>query len=81
MIGYLGSLTVALANGIKLWEQHDPLSSLHRDQGLVPRHKHRSQHRAETLRTARRLFHLIERWNQTFGEKFFPRFATRPRAP
>jgi hypothetical protein len=33
------------------------------------------------LRTARRLLHLLDRWDRTFHEPFFPRFATRPRGP
>ncbi len=52
----------------QLWQQHDPTSGLHRFEGSVAPHKHRSEQRAETLRTARRLLHLIDHWDQTFSE-------------
>lgn len=81
LVGYLGALTIALTAGMRLWEQHDPLSSLHRFQGSVPPRKYRSPPRAETLRHARRLLELRDRWDRTFAEKFFPRFATRARPP
>ena len=78
---FLGTQTVALELGLKLYSEHDPLSTLHRFVGAVAPHKYRSPQRAEILRTARRLLHLIDHWNRTFLEPFFPRFATRSRAP
>ena len=78
---FLGAQTVALQAGLQLWSQHDPLSTIHRFAGAVAPHKYRSQQRSEILRTARRLLHLIDRWNAAFTESFFPRFATRPRSP
>lgn len=80
-IGYLGTQIVALQHGLELWQQHDPSSSLHRFLGAVAPHKHRTPQRQECLRTARRLLHLIERWDRTFAEPFFPRFATRSGVP
>lgn len=77
----LGAQTVALQTGLQLCSEHDPLSTMHRFVGAVSPHKHRSQQRGEILRTARRLLHLIDRWDRTFPEPFFPRFATRPRVP
>ena len=77
LVGYLGALTIAWQVGLKLWQQHDPQSTLHRFLGSVPPHKYRSPQRGKILRTARRLLHLIDRWDRTFPEKFFPRFATR----
>ena len=77
----LGAQTAALQVGLRLWSEHDPLSTMHRFVGAVAPHKHRSEQRGEILRTARRLLHLIDRWNCTFAEPFFPRFATRPRVP
>lgn len=78
---FLGVQTVALQTGLQLWSEHDPQSTMHRFLGLVNPHQYRSQQRGEMLRTARRLLHLIDRWNLTFPEPFFPRFATDPRAP
>jgi hypothetical protein len=43
----------------------------------VAPHKFRSPGRERTLCQARQLLHLVEEWEQTFPEKFFPRFATR----
>lgn len=81
LLFFLGTQTVALQAGLQLWIEHDPLSTLHRFLGPVGPHKHRSQQRGEILRTARRLLHLVDHWNRTFPEPFFPRFATDPRAP
>jgi hypothetical protein len=78
---FLGCQTAALQAGLQLWSKHDSLSTIHRFVGAVSPHKYRSEQRGETLRTARRLLHLIDRWDRTFTESFFPRFATRPRVP
>lgn len=78
---FLGGQTAALQAGLELYSQHDPLSAMHRFLGSVSPRKHRSQQRGEILRTARRLLHLIDRWDCTFPQPFFPRFATRPRVP
>lgn len=81
LLGSLGLQTVALQFGLELLSEHDPLCALHRFVGAVAPHKYRSQQRGEILRTARRLLHLIDHWDRTFHETFFPRFATRPRGP
>lgn len=78
---FLGTQSVALQLGLQLYGEHDLLSTLHRFVGAVVPHKYRSQQRAEILRTARRLLHLQNHWDRTFCESFFPRFATRSRAP
>lgn len=78
---FLGTQMVALQCGLKLCSQHDPSCTLHRFSGAVAPHKYRSPQREEILRTARRLLHLIDHWDRTFPEPFFPRFATRSRAP
>lgn len=78
---FLGAQTAALQAGLQLWGERDPLSTLHRFVGAVSPHKYRSEQRGEILRTARRLLHLIDRWDRAFTESFFPRFATRPRGP
>jgi len=78
---FLGTQTAALQAGLQLWRERDPLSTMHRFVGAAGPHKYRSEQRGEILRTARRLLHLIDRWNRVFPESFFPRFATRPRVP
>ena len=78
---FLGAQTAALQAGLQLWSEHAPLSMMHRFVGAVSPHKHRSEQRREMLCTARRLLHLIDRWDRAFSEPFFPRFATRPRIP
>lgn len=78
---FLGTQSVALQLGLQLYSEHDPLSTLHRFAGAVAPHKYLSPQRAEILRTARRLLHLQNHWDRTFRESFFPRFATRSRAP
>jgi hypothetical protein len=42
---------------------------------------YRSPQRGNCLRTARSLLQLIDRWDRTFPERFFPRFATRSGVP
>lgn len=76
-IGYLGALTASLTLGLELWIQHHPSSDLHRFPGSVAPRKARSLPRLESLRTARRLLHLRNSWDSTFGFTFLPRFATR----
>jgi hypothetical protein len=78
---FLGTQGAALQHGLQLYGEHDPLSTLHRFDGAVAPRKHRSPQRAENLRTARCLLHLQKHWDRTFCESFFPRFATRTRAP
>lgn len=78
---FLGLQTIALQHGVRLWMQHAPMSSIHRFEGAVAPHKHRSDNRGNILRTARRLLQLNKLWNHTFREPFLPRFATLARAP
>lgn len=80
-VSYLGLQVIALQHGLDLWQRHDCTSSLHRFAGAVAPHKHRTPDRGQDLRTARRLLHLINRWDRAFAEKFFPRFATKARVP
>lgn len=80
-LAFLGTQVTALQSGLQLWSEREPLSTLHRFLGAVAPHKYRSPQRGEGLRTARRLLHLLDRWDRTFDEPFFPRFATRPRGP
>ena len=78
---WLGSQTAALEAGLSLLNQHDPANGLHRFAGAVAPHKYRSPERRDLLATARRLLHLIDCWDRTFKERFFPRFATRSGVP
>ena len=80
-LAFLGAQVTALEAGLQLWSEHDPLSTLHRFLGAVAPHKYRSPQRGECLPTARRLLHLRDWWDRTFGESFFPRFATACRGP
>jgi hypothetical protein len=81
LLTWLGGQIVALQIGRKLLDQHDPASSTHRFVGAVAPRKHRSPQRATCLHTARTLLHLIDCWDRTFAEPFFPRFATRSGVP
>jgi hypothetical protein len=80
-LGFLGAQTIAFQFGLKLLSERGPRCALHRFVGAVAPHKYRSPPRGEILRNARRLLHLIDHWDRTFHESFFPRFATRPRGP
>lgn len=80
-VTFLGLQIPALQYGLELWQEQYPASSLHRFQGLVAPHKHRTEQRGILLRTSRRLLRLIDRWDRTFEQRFFPRFATKARSP
>ena len=80
-VTFLGLQTAALQYGLELWQEHEPTSSLHRFEGAVAPRKHRSEQRGTLLRTRAAYWSLIDRWDRTFAEKFFPRFATRARVP
>lgn len=77
MLTWLGSQLAALATGRQLILAEKPNSTIHRFVGAVAPHKFRSPQRGSLLRQARQLLQLIQEWEQTFPEKFFPRFATR----
>jgi hypothetical protein len=74
---WLGSQLEAFQWGLRLLVQSDPNCDCHRFLGAVAPHKFRSPPRGKKLRNARRLLHLIDRWDRQFPEPFFPRFATR----
>jgi hypothetical protein len=77
MVGWLGSLTLALEKACQMILQRNPHSLCHRYISNVRPDKARSDHRQATVETADHLLHVIDEWEATFGEKFFPRFATR----
>lgn len=77
MVGWLGSLTLSLDKACQMIHQRNPNSLCHRYSPHVDPAKARSEQRQTTLETAARLLHVIDEWEATFGEKFFPRFATR----
>ena len=77
MLSWLGTQVVALEKGLELLAHHNVSCTCHRFVGMVAPYKYRSEARRQALCTARRLLHLIDRWNRSFPEPFFPRFATR----
>ena len=76
-LGWLGSLTLSLDKAREMILKHNPNSLCHRASGSVDPHKARSDDRQRTLETARQLLLIMPEWEDCFGEKFFPRFATR----
>ena len=79
---WLGAMTISLSTGVDLFQKAFPESNIHRFTGSISPSKFRSESRAESLRNADRLLNLISRWDTAFPkERFFPRFATKPRAP
>ncbi len=81
LLNWLGSQTAALQTALSLLSQNDPTDELHRFVGDVAPQKYRSSERRDILTTARRLLHVIDRWDRTFPERFFPRFATSGGVP
>ena len=77
MVGWLGSLTLTLNKACQMILQRNPNSLCHRYTANIRQAKARSDQRQKTLETADHLLHVIEEWEAIFGEKFFPRFATR----
>ena len=77
MVGWLGGLTFALDKVCQMILQRNPNSLCHRYTSNISQAKARSDQRQKTLETADHLLRVIEEWEATFGEKFFPRFATR----
>ena len=78
----LGAMTISLSMGVDLFLNAFPESDIHQFTGSVSPRKYRSESRDQCLRNANRLLNLISRWDAAFPkERFFPRFATKPRAP
>jgi hypothetical protein len=78
----LGAMTISLSKGVNFFLEAFPESNIHRFTGSISPSKFRSESRAESLRNADRLLNLISRWDTAFPkERFFPRYATKPRAP
>jgi hypothetical protein len=78
----LGAMTISLNTGVELFLNAFPESNIHRFTGSISPRKYRSESRAQCLRNANRLLNLISRWDEAFPkQRFFPRFATKPRAP
>ena len=79
---FLGAMTISLSTGVELFQKAFPESTIHRFTGTISPRKFRSESRAQCLRNANRLLNLISQWDAAFPkERFFPRFATKPRAP
>jgi hypothetical protein len=77
MVTWLGGLSLVLDKAREMILQHDPTSLCHRLDGSVPTGKGRTSERLGTLQTARQLLLVIPEWEECFGRKFFPQFATR----
>jgi len=77
MATWLGGLALVLDKARQMILQHDPHSLCHREVGSVPVSKARTDERLVTLQTARQLLLVIPEWEECFGRKFFPQFATR----
>jgi hypothetical protein len=77
MAGWLGGLSLVLDRARQMILQHDPHSLCHRLSGEVAPHKARTPERLAALHTARQLLLVIPEWEECFGRRFFPQFATR----
>jgi len=77
MLAWMGVQSAALAEGRQQIQERNPASACHRFLGAVAAQKFRSPQRRQVLSHARQLLHLIAEWEGLFGERFFPRFATR----
>jgi hypothetical protein len=77
MLSWLGAQLMALRLGRQLLLQSNPNSTSHRFVGAVAPQKFRSRQRQLQLARARQLLQLSDEWHGHFGQKFFPRFATR----
>jgi len=76
-ITWMGSLTFSLDKAREMILKHQPNSLCHRVSGSVDPFKARSDDRLRRLETARQMVLIMPEWEDCFGEKFFPRFATR----
>jgi hypothetical protein len=77
MATWLGGLSLVLEKARRMILQHDPQSLCHRIDGSVAPGKARTPERLEVLQTARQLLLVLSEWEECFGRKFFPQFATR----
>lgn len=77
MLSWLGAQIAALQLGRRLLLEANPHSSSHRFVAAVHPQKFRSPQRHAQLEHARQVLQLGDDWHAQFGEKFFPRFATR----
>jgi hypothetical protein len=77
MATWLGGLSLVLDKARQMVLQHNPQSLCHRLDGNVAPGKARTPERLEVLQTARQLLLVIPEWEECFGRKFFPQFATR----
>ena len=77
MTAWLGGLTLVLDKARQMILQHDPHSICHRVTGDVAPDKARTPERLIALQTARQLLLIIPEWEECFGRRFFPQFATR----
>ncbi len=76
-VGWLGGLSRMLDKAREMILKRNPNSLCHRIDGSVDPEKARSDERLQRLETARQLLLIIPEWEELYGRKFFPRFATR----
>ena len=77
MAGWLGGLSLVLDKARQMVLQNNPQSLCHRVDGNVASRKARTPERLAALQTARQLLLVMPEWEECFGRKFFPQFATR----
>ena len=77
LAGWLGGLSLVLDKARQMILQHNPQSLCHRVDGNVAPGKARTPERLAALQTARQLLLIMPEWEECFGRKFFPQFATR----
>jgi hypothetical protein len=77
MVGWLGGLSLVLDKARQMVLQQNPQSLCHRVVGDVLPCKARTPERLAALQTARQLLLVMPEWEECFGRKFFPQFATR----
>ncbi len=77
LTGWLGGLSLVLDKARQMILQDNPQSLCHRVDGNVAPGKARTPERLVALQTARQLLLVLPEWEECFGRKFFPQFATR----
>jgi hypothetical protein len=75
-LSWLGGLTRTMQAASQLICQKDPNSTLHNQVIPIDPRKHRSDERRVTLEQAARMLLVEATFQEHFGKKIFPRFAT-----
>ena len=75
-LSWLGGLTRTMQRASQLICQQDPHSTLHKQVIAIDPRKHRSEPRRVILEQAARMLLVEAAFQEHFGKKLFPRFAT-----